>query len=429
MTIETKLIALAQAMGADVKALKAADGDLTALSTTAKGNLVAALNEVFDLVGQGGGEDPTKLPLTGGKLTGALNYADQAVVTAQSAVDIASAPANYVLISGSGATINTLGSGSDGMRRVVRFNGVNTLKSADGSILLPGGLDIVTADGDLAEFYCRTGNSWRCLWYTKINGTAVIAGDGVAYLPKSGGNMTGPINFQDYGYVQAADNLDIGNSQAVRVDSNSSTVIDIGNFAMSANAPSGAERTVFFNTDKVRLMPGLIKLPGNQPITVAPGDIAKFRAEGGADWRCLFYTRRDGRAIIESSGPSGPAIDDTAGLGDTDVVWSADKSQTFVTQAVATLEASLLGGAGEAYDTFKELQDLILADQSGLAALAADIQNRVRFDAAQVLTVPQKEQARTNIGAVAQADIDATIVATVGDYDHDFVADYVAAKA
>jgi hypothetical protein len=126
---------------------------------------------------------------------------------------------------------------------------------------------------------------------------------------------------------------------------------------------------------------------------------------------------------------AGVAIDDTAGTGDTDVVWSADKSVFYVTAAVATLEASLMGGAGSAYDTFKELQDLIIADQSGLAALAADIANRVRFDAAQVLSGPQKDQARTNIGAVSQADIDATIVATVGDVAHDFVADYVAAKA
>ena len=134
-------------------------------------------------------------------------------------------------------------------------------------------------------------------------------------------------------------------------------------------------------------------------------------------------------ALVGQGGPSGPQIDDNAGTGDTSVVWSADKSVTFVTDAVATLEASLMGGAGEAYDTFKELQDLILADQSGLAALAADIQNRVRFDAAQILTAPQRTQARDNIGAVSQADVDATIVATVGDVDHDFVADYVAAKA
>lgn len=108
------------------------------------------------------------------RLPGALNYAPQVVLTTQGAVDIAGAAGNYVLLSGSGSTINTLGSGDDGMRRVVRFNGVNTLKHADDQILLPGSADIVTAENDLAEFYCRSGNSWRCLWYTRADGRALV---------------------------------------------------------------------------------------------------------------------------------------------------------------------------------------------------------------------------------------------------------------
>lgn len=47
MTLEARLLALVNAIGPDIKALKTADGDLTALSTTAKSNLVAAINEVY----------------------------------------------------------------------------------------------------------------------------------------------------------------------------------------------------------------------------------------------------------------------------------------------------------------------------------------------------------------------------------------------
>lgn len=54
MSLETRLIALAQQIGADVKGLRAADGDLTTLKTTAKGNIVAALNELFGMVGNTG---------------------------------------------------------------------------------------------------------------------------------------------------------------------------------------------------------------------------------------------------------------------------------------------------------------------------------------------------------------------------------------
>ena len=53
MTMETRLIALAQAIGADIKALTTKQGDLTSLATTAKGNLVAAINEIYGLLGSG----------------------------------------------------------------------------------------------------------------------------------------------------------------------------------------------------------------------------------------------------------------------------------------------------------------------------------------------------------------------------------------
>ena len=46
MTLEARVVALAQAIGTDVKALLQAQGSLSALSTTAKNNLVAAINEL-----------------------------------------------------------------------------------------------------------------------------------------------------------------------------------------------------------------------------------------------------------------------------------------------------------------------------------------------------------------------------------------------
>ena len=51
MSLETRIIALAQAIGTDVKTLTIKQGDLTSLSTTAKGNLVAAINELYGEIG------------------------------------------------------------------------------------------------------------------------------------------------------------------------------------------------------------------------------------------------------------------------------------------------------------------------------------------------------------------------------------------
>lgn len=48
-TLEQRLSSVIQAIGADIKALKTAKGDLSSLNTTQKSNLVGALNEIFTL--------------------------------------------------------------------------------------------------------------------------------------------------------------------------------------------------------------------------------------------------------------------------------------------------------------------------------------------------------------------------------------------
>ncbi|WP_137009611.1 hypothetical protein [Aquitalea aquatilis] len=49
MSLATRITELAQAIAADVKSLKAAQGNLSVLNTTAKTSLVAAINEVLQL--------------------------------------------------------------------------------------------------------------------------------------------------------------------------------------------------------------------------------------------------------------------------------------------------------------------------------------------------------------------------------------------
>jgi light-regulated signal transduction histidine kinase (bacteriophytochrome) len=54
MTLEQRLSAVFQQIGDDVQALLAQDGNLANLSTTAKGSLVAAINEVLTVAQQAG---------------------------------------------------------------------------------------------------------------------------------------------------------------------------------------------------------------------------------------------------------------------------------------------------------------------------------------------------------------------------------------
>lgn len=51
-----RIIDLATAVGTDIKALTVKQGDLTALSTTAKANIVSAINELHALIGSAGVE-------------------------------------------------------------------------------------------------------------------------------------------------------------------------------------------------------------------------------------------------------------------------------------------------------------------------------------------------------------------------------------
>ncbi len=64
MSLETRILALAQGIGGDIQALRSADGTLSSLTTTAQGNLVAAINEVKAIADSAGGGDVSNADLT-----------------------------------------------------------------------------------------------------------------------------------------------------------------------------------------------------------------------------------------------------------------------------------------------------------------------------------------------------------------------------
>jgi len=91
-----------------------------------------------------------------------------------------------------------------------------------------------------------------------------------------------------------------------------------------------------------------------------------------------------------------------------------------ITTAIDNLRNELRAGASAALDTFAEVAAQIATDESGAAALATAVGNRVRFDAVQTLTAPQSAQARSNISALSTIEI--------GNPDADFASTYTAAK-
>ena len=114
------------------------------------------------------------------------------------------------------------------------------------------------------------------------------------------------------------------------------------------------------------------------------------------------------------------AIDNATNIDDnasgTDTTYSSSKINQLLNDAIN----GLLGpNVAASLDTLKEIGDYLAGQATELDSLLAALNKRVRFDAAQTLTGAEQTQARSNIGAVAAAD--------VGDTDHDFVADFEAA--
>jgi len=120
------------------------------------------------------------------------------------------------------------------------------------------------------------------------------------------------------------------------------------------------------------------------------------------------------KAQANSLAASGGATINDASTASTTQTYSITKIITSISEAKAAVKAEILGGAGAAYDTLKELEDLFASSTADLTAITTALGNRLRFDAAQTLTAPQKVQANTNLGSLSLAqsgDPDTNLVA------------------
>jgi hypothetical protein len=65
-----------------------------------------------------------------------------------------------------------------GRRFTIQFDGALTMTHHATNLDLPGGANITTAAGDVAEFFATGTNTVQCVNYTKADGTAVVAAAG-----------------------------------------------------------------------------------------------------------------------------------------------------------------------------------------------------------------------------------------------------------
>lgn len=119
----------------------------------------------------------TGSPFTGGTLTSALNEAPQVALASAATVNIGAAAANTVTVSGT-TTITAFDSIAAGAIRRVRFLAALTLTHNATTLILPGSANITTAAGDVATMESLGSGNWRCVNYSKADGTSVVGGGG-----------------------------------------------------------------------------------------------------------------------------------------------------------------------------------------------------------------------------------------------------------
>lgn len=119
-------------------------------------------------------------------------------IASATTTDIGAADSDFIDVSGT-TTITGLGSTTTRNHVWVNFTGALTLTHNATSLILPGGLNIITAAGDVAEFIRITGSNWVCVGYTRASG-----GDGSVpigtVLDYAG--LTEPANYK-FAYGQA----------------------------------------------------------------------------------------------------------------------------------------------------------------------------------------------------------------------------------
>ncbi len=118
---------------------------------------------------------------------------------------------------------------------------------------------------------------------------------------------------------------------------------------------------------------------------------------------------------LDAAGAGGAEINDAA--TNSTEAWSSQKIVDEITAAIN----GLASGAPAALNSIDELAAALQDDANVIANLLTSLGNRLRFDAAQTLTGPQKVQGNANLGSLSLVD--------AGAVDSDYVAVFNAALA
>ena len=260
---------------------------------------------------------------TGGTLSSALNEAPPVTLASAASVAIGAAAANSVTITGTTA-ITSFDTVAVGAKREITFSGVVTLTHNATSLILPTSANITTSAGDVGDFVSLGSGNWKCVGYTRANGTAL---SGSSF---TGGTLTSALN------------------EAPTVTIASSATPAIGAAAGNSILLTGTTTVTGFDTiaagafRRVRFSGALVLtynatsliLPTSANITTAANDVAEFLSLGAGNWFCTSYTKASGAPLVAVTS-SGGGVNAQTGTSYTVVSTDNGKLVTF-SNAAAT---------------------------------------------------------------------------------------------
>lgn len=272
-------------------------GTYTKVTVDAKGRVTLGAQlsnaEIVTAIGY------TPVNRAGDTMTGALNLVNGADLVAASAIVLGTGYAGNVVNVTGNTAITSLGANTAGMTRYVTFTGTPTLTYNATSLQLPTKANIVVTAGDTAVFVGLGGSNWRCVTYTRVDGSALLAGGASdpTKLPLAGGTMTGALNEAVPVTVASAATTAIGAAAANTV--NISGAVTITAFD---SIPAGALRQlVFAGALTLTHNATSLQLPSAANIVTAAGDVAEMLSLGSGNWKCVDYVRATGVPLIVAS--------------------------------------------------------------------------------------------------------------------------------
>jgi hypothetical protein len=224
-------------------------------------------------------------------------------IASATTTDIGAATGEFVDVTGT-TTITGLGTVAAGIVRTVRFTGALTLTHNATSLILPGGANITTAANDRALFRSLGSGNWICVLYTRANGQPIVfAGTATSDIAMSAASMIWAKG-ADVASAAALPLITDGNYFDVTGTTTITSFNSMGVGTWIALHFDGALTITHNATDLI--------LPGAANITTAAGDHGVFIEYASGDWRCISYTRADGKPVIGAL-TSGVVVASTSG--------------------------------------------------------------------------------------------------------------------